>query len=83
MTRDEQLNHLVETVNRLGLGQFSVIPPSEFVDRWDVTFDQMTPPLTARGIPFNGKTSFEQLLSDVARVAAVYRRSRAGIRRRF
>lgn len=83
MTRDEQLERLIETVNRLGLGQFSVIPPSEWVDRWDVTFDQMTPPLTARGIAFDGKSSFDQLLTDVARVASVYRQSRAGIRLRF
>lgn len=73
MTRDEQLEHLLAKINRLGLGQYSVIPPSAGVDRWDVTFDQ-TPSLTARGIAYDGKSSFENLLTDVARVAAVYRR---------
>lgn len=79
MTRDEQLEAIAASVDRAGLGPHEVIAPQPGgADRWDVLFT-MLPDIRARGIAFDGRSSFQNLLADIAAVGAARRATKIDI----
>jgi hypothetical protein len=79
MTRDEELDAIAAAVDRAGLGPHEVIPPQPGgADRWDVLFT-MLPGVRARGIAFDGRSSFQNLLADIAAVGAARRATKIDI----
>lgn len=75
-----ELDAIVEAVSRAGLGYYEVIPPSEGVDRWDVVFTSLAG-LQATGIAMDGRSSHQNLLTDIARVGATRRAAKADMPR--
>jgi len=79
MKRDEELDAIAAAVDRAGLGPHEVIAPQPGgADRWDVLFT-MLPDIRARGIAFDGHSSFANLLADIARVGAIRRATKVDI----
>jgi hypothetical protein len=67
---DGELEQIRRKVNEKGLGYYEVTGPQPGgADRWDVRFLGVLGRPVATGIPMDGRTSLENLLIDIGRVA--------------